>query len=247
MKYGKWIGGTLGWALSGGSPIGAILGFAMGSMVDHTSTDSLFTNSKPDPSKNKQPGDFMTSLLILTACVMKADGKVMRSELDYVKQFFAKQFGEQFTLKQMHLLREILQKEIPVQKVCEDIRQYMEQPARLQLMHYLYGIAAADGHFHPREVELLNRISIYLGIHPRDSESLKSMFINDASGSGSYSILEITPEADIEEIKKAYRRMATKYHPDKVSHLGEEHQHAAKEKFQKVQEAYEKIRKQRGF
>ena len=62
-----------------------------------------------------------------------------------------------------------------------------------------------------------------------------------------YEILDLERGASSAEIKKAYRKMAIKYHPDKVSALGEEFQKAAKEKFQKVQEAYETIKKEKGI
>lgn len=244
-KYGKWIGGTLGWGLGG--PIGAIFGFAVGSMLDATS----FQKSD-DPRFNREqyrhhttPGDFTASLLILTAVVMKADGRVMKSELDYVKNFFLRQFGERQTRQHMLMLKELMEKEIPLREVCMEIRHYMEHPMRLQLMHYLFGIAAADGKVDQPEMQVLHQIAEYLGVNPRDFESLKAMFVKDTESA--YKILEVESNASDEEIKKAYRKMAVKYHPDKVASLGEEHQKAAKEKFQKVQEAYEIIRKERGM
>jgi len=244
-KYGKWIGGGVGWILGGGSPIGAILGFAVGSMFDAT-------NFKADKSFNSEtfrhhtgPGDFAASLLVLTAVVMKADGKIMRSELDYVKTFFNRQFGPQVAARQIQLLQEILKKDINTRKVCDEIRYYMEHPLRLQLLHFLFGVAAADGKVDKVEVNVIAEIANHLGISEKDFESLKAMFYKDTGSS--YRILEIEKEASDEEVKKAYRKMAVKYHPDKVSSLGEEYQKSAKEKFQKVQEAYEAIKKERGM
>ena len=71
------------------------------------------------------------------------------------------------------------------------------------------------------------------------------MFYKDANAA--YKILEVKEKATDTEVKKAYRKMAVKYHPDKLTHLGEEFQKSAKEKFQKVNEAYETIKKERGF
>lgn len=242
-KYAKWIGGTLGWVLGGGSPIGAIFGFAVGSMVDATSFEK--GSAGKGPMRTTAPGDFTASLLVLTAVVMKADGKIMKSELDYVKSFFSRQFGARHTQQHMQMLKEVLTKDIPVRQVCLEIRQNMDHPLRLQLMHYLFGIAAADGKIDASELRVLTQISDYLGVNERDFTALKAMFVKDTESA--YKILEIEKSASDDEIKKAYRKMAVKFHPDKVSHLGEEHQKSAKEKFQKVQEAYENIKKERGF
>jgi DnaJ like chaperone protein len=62
-----------------------------------------------------------------------------------------------------------------------------------------------------------------------------------------YKVLEISSSATNEEIKKAYRKMAVRFHPDKVSHLGPEFQKSANEKFARVNEAYNKIKKERGM
>jgi DnaJ like chaperone protein len=145
----------------------------------------------------------------------------------------------------MLLLREILKQEIAVGEVCLQIKQNMDYSARLQLIHFLFGIAAADGHVHPDEIAVVEDIARYMNIQINDITSIKAMFVKDTESA--YNILEITHDATDEEVKKAYRKMALKYHPDKVSHLGEDVQHAAKEKFQQLNAAYEQIKKQRGL
>jgi len=241
-NYGKWIGGGLGFVLGG--PIGAILGFAVGSMLDTSSGTTVF-NPGQRRVYNTTPNDFVVSLLVLSAAIMKSDGKVMKSELDFVLQFLTRQFGAQKAKEQIVLLREILEKPIPLRDVCEQIRTNMQHPLRLQLMHYLFGLAAADLTLDGREVKTLEEIARYLGINHKDYESIRAMFGADTESS--YKILEIEENASEAEIKKAYRKMATKYHPDKVTNLGPEFEKAAREKFVKVQEAYETIKKQRNI
>jgi len=235
-KYGKWIGGGLGWAFGG--PIGGILGFVFGAMYDKMQGNKY-------EERQTGRGDFSASLLILTAAVIKADNKILKSELDFVKRFFVQQFGAEAAKEQILLLKEILKQEIPLQEVALQIKTYMDYQSRLQLMHYLWGISGADGNFHPNEINTIEIIGTNLGISQSDFNSIKAMFVKDVDSA--YKILEITPNATVEEIKKAYRKMALKYHPDRVSHLGEEFQKAAKEKFQKVGAAYEAIKKKRGF
>jgi DnaJ like chaperone protein len=121
----------------------------------------------------------------------------------------------------------------------------MDYSSRLQVLHFLFGIANADGEISKSEVEVITRIANYLGISTKEFDSIRSMFIDNTEAY--YTILEIDRNATIEEIKKAYRSMALKYHPDKVGHLGEDIRTAAEEKFKKVNEAYEKIKKEKGF
>lgn len=258
MKIGKWIGGGLGWAFGG--PIGALIGVVLGAMVDEMSPGVNLQNTDDNTSGSggwtgRSPfgqydprtaqGDFAASLLVLTAAVMKGDGKVLRVELDYVKQFLLRNFGEANTLRLLPVLKELLQKEIPLREVCLQIRQYMPEAQRIQLLHYLFGIAASDGDVHPREVVIIQDIADYLGIDRADYESIKAMHYRDVDSD--YRILEVDPNASDEEVKKAYRKMAVKFHPDKVADLGEDAQKAAKERFQKVQEAWESIKKRRNI
>ena len=236
MRYAKWIGGGLGWAFGG--PIGGILGFVFGTMVDGMQSG----NYKYKPT---QSGDFSISLMILSAAVMRADGKVMKSELDYVRNFFIRQFGVETANNRIQMLQEILKQDFKLPEVCRQIGQYMEYPSRLQLLHYLFGLSSADGQFNPKEVEMIGLMAGYLGVEKQDYESIRAMFVKDLNSA--YKVLEILPEATDDEVKAAYRKMAVKYHPDKVAHLGDDVQTAAKEKFQQLSAAYEEIKKQRGI
>lgn len=235
--YGKWIGGGLGWAFGG--PLGALIGFALGNMFENSSTNQY-------QQKNRtQSGDFNLSLLALSAAVMKSDGSVKKSELEYVKKFFRQNYSAENTKQMMLVLKNLLQKPIPLQDICLQIQQQMGYHSRLQLIHYLFGIALADQKIHQNEINTIDQIAAYLGIQIGDYNSIKAMFVKDSNSI--YKILEISPDASNEEVKKAYKRMAIKYHPDKVSHLGEEVREAAENKFQELQAAYEEIKKCRGM
>jgi DnaJ like chaperone protein len=247
-KFGKWIGGGLGWAVGG--PIGAIFGFVVGSIFDGSPEQiqqqgpgTGYTGRPTGYSGRTTTGGYVMSLLVLVAAVMKADGKVLKSELDYVKRFMVQNFGEASATESVKMLRDILQQTIPVNEVCRQIQQNMNYSARLQLLHFLYGIAQADGQVDIAEQQMIAQISRQMGISDSDYQSIQAMFVPDTDAD--YKILEIAPSASNDELKKAYRRMAMKYHPDKVSHLGEDFQNAAKEKFQRVNQAYENIKKER--
>jgi len=252
MAFGKWIAGALGYAIGG--PIGALLGFAFGSVFDDSSlaadeprrVESGRRNSTYEKYRHRtQAGDFAASLLVLSAAVMKADGKLLKSELNYIKDFYQRQFGEQQAAYHMGVLKDLLKKDIPIREVCGQIKYYMEHPARLQLLHFLYGIAQSDGHVHSSEERIIKQISDGLGISLKDYRSIKAMFYKDASSA--YKILEVNTRVTEGELKKAYRKMAKKYHPDKLKNLGEAHVKAAEEKFIEVQKAYEQIKKEKGW
>lgn len=240
-KFGKWITGGLGWAFFG--PIGGIVGFVVGSVLDNGQV--IQAGKSYQPGQPTTQGGYIMSLLVLVAAVMKADGKVLKSELDYTKQFFVRSFGNDAAGEAIKILRDLLQQNIPVAEVCQQIGKNMDISSRLQLLHFLFGIAASDGAVHDMEHKLIEHIARQMGINEKDYQSIESMFV--ANTDAAYKILEIEATATDEELKKAYRKMAVKYHPDKVHYLGEEIQSAANQKFQKVNEAWETIKKQRGI
>tara|TARA_Y100000590_G_scaffold468691_1_gene652600 strand:+ start:8185 stop:8928 length:744 start_codon:yes stop_codon:yes gene_type:complete len=241
----KLLWGSMGWVLGG--PIGAIVGYAIASMDERNTrqgwgqTDAFQHQNYP----RTKPGDFIVSLLVLFAKVMKADNKLLKSELDYVKQFLRQQFTIRQTQEFMVLLKDILQQEYALKDVCRQIQRSMDHPSRLEIIHILFGLSASDGEVHPEEVRVIHTIANYLNINQSDYKSIKAMFIGDSSSA--YTILEIDSTVSDQDVKKAYRKMANKYHPDKVSHLGKDLQKVAEEKFKSVNNSYQTIKKERGL
>ncbi|GAF03056.1 TerB family tellurite resistance protein [Saccharicrinis fermentans] len=233
------LGAGLGWWFAG--PVGAVLGFVLGSFAEGVSGE-LATENRTEG--NPRDG-FVASLLVLIAAVMKADGKIVKSELDFVKAYLRQAFNEEKASEALLMLREILERDIPLQQVCRQISANVDYNSKVQLVHMLFGVANADGAIPASEQDVIRLIASGLGLSTRDFESVMNMYVK--STESAYKILEVDPAASNDEIKKAYRKMAVKFHPDKVAHLGEEFQASANEKFQKVNEAFETIKKQRGF
>lgn len=247
----KWIGGVIGWATGGF--LGSIIGYALGSAVDNAisgkQNNGGWQESVQGRVRGSRPvtmeGDFGVSLLVLSASVMRSDNRVVKAELDFVKAFFVKNFGVVKSKEYILLLRDLLGKDYDMRAACQQIKLFMDHASRIQLLHYLFGLSLADGEAHPKELETIRAMASWLGISTPDYESIKAMFIKDKESP--YKILELTPEATNEDIKKAYKRMAKKYHPDKVTHLGEDVQKAANDKFKEVNQAYENLKKIRGM
>ena len=241
MSFAKWIGASVGWSFGG--PIGAIIGLALGSILDKSAGS---TKTYSTTRAKTQSGDFEVSLLVLSSLVIKADGRQDQRELDFVRRQFVQMYGKERANHAFRLFKAInIQSNISLRQVCMQIQQMMDHAARLQLLHFLFGIAKSDGHVAESEVSVIQQMARYLGINARDFESIKAMFYD--STDNAYKILELQKGATPQDIKKAYRRMAKKYHPDKVQHLGEEHQKGAEAKFRKVQEAYEQLQNELGF
>lgn len=252
----KFIGAFIGFFFLGRNFLGAFLGFIVGSFIDNFSVVTKTTKSNGGSAEdvfnyykqhsNAGSGDFANMLIALSAAVMRADGKVIKAELDYVKSFFSQQFGPNFSVSHLQTLKHYVNGgEIPLDQICNDIKLRTQVEVRIQLLHYLFGIAKADGHVSDTEIQIIQRIANLMGVPQSDFESLKNMFYRDTNSD--YKVLGIESSATEEEIKKAYRQMAIRYHPDKVAAMGDEYQKGAQEKFQKIQEAYENIKKQRGI
>lgn len=255
----KWIAGLWGW-VSGG-PIGALLWYFVGSMVEsglenliggpqnnqsgQSSQSYQRTQRTTGYSSTEQRNSFMVSLLVLSSAVIKADGKALQSELDYVKSFIRQNFGDAAVDDAMMILSRLNSQNIDIYSVGGQIASYMNYSQRMQLFHYLVGIANADGDFCKAEKSVLEAISSAIRLNSSDADSIIAMYYKDPDSA--YAVLEISPNATNDEVKAAYRRMAMKNHPDKVATLGPDVQKAAEEKFRKIQEAYDTIKKQRGI
>ena len=237
---GRIFGAGLGWAFAG--PIGGLIGWWLGGQVDNQAGQKMRTGVSPGATR---PGDFAVALLVLIATVLKADGKVVKAELDYVKQFLINSFGRQNAQEMLILLKNLLEQDYYIYEVADQINGHMKSAEKLQLLHVLFGISQADGHIDKAEIDAIYEIARHLKINPADVDAIKAIFVKDKHSF--YKVLEIDPAATNQEIKKAYHSMAARFHPDKVAHLGEDFQKMANEKFKAINEAYSEIKQERGM
>lgn len=275
MALGKWIGSALGWILSGGNVLGAIAGYCIGSLLsDATSTaerengfngnGNTFRNDYSDTQFNQRPfeedrNSFLFSMLVLSSYIIKADGKIMHSEMNCVRNFLHNNFGEQAVRQGEDILLKLFEMQKQqgattfketIRKSCVEISFHMNIGQRLQLLDYLIIIAKVDGTVSPEEVYALKEVATYLGLSAQDVDSMLNMEASSNQQIGldeAYKILGISPNATNDEVKAAYRKMALKHHPDRVSTLGDDVREAAEKKFQEINNAKERIYKARGL
>ena len=241
----KWLAAFIGYMLF--RLPGGIVGFLVGSLIDQLGGSSGSRTIFSDFSRpNVSPADFELHLLSLCSIVIKADGQVSQRELDYVRQYFVQTYGKDKANAIFRTFNEVIKKrEVSAQRIGSVLAQRTRYEVRLQLLHFLFGIARADGAISGSEERKIREIAGFLRIHFRDFESIKAMFVKEADRA--YKILEIQKTATDDEVKKAYRKMAKKFHPDKVRTDNEAIKKGAEEKFKEVQKAYEQIQKERGL
>jgi len=252
-SFTKWLFAGLGWAVGG--PIGAILGYYIGKSISPDKSGATQIPGHKGPYRNTgTQHDIDAALMVLIAAVMKADGQVTRSELDYVKRFLLKNYGEARGKEVLQLLKQIVQQDIPVDQVCAQIKVNTDYSTRYHMVDFLFGLGGADGEFHRNELSILRLIAQYLGISQSDYTSIQERHVGHSSNQAfrhsnnqkdPYKVLGITGDATDDEVKRAYRRMAMKYHPDRVAGMSEELQRNAAEQMKEINTAYEQIKLQR--
>jgi DnaJ like chaperone protein len=207
--------------------------------------------------------EFLNTILYLAAHVAKADGKVEDSELFTIEKKLLQDYDPATVKRYMSYVNGAIDKDLSIKRICRVIVREFDIPSSIQLMNFLISIVVIDGWMSKKEMEALRQIAIAIRLPIRsfmailamhnyrlEGEQKKYKRVKRTSGlslSRAYRILEIAESASDKQVKKAYRKLAIIHHPDKVIHLGMEFQKAAKEKFQKVADAYEVVKKKRGF
>lgn len=243
--FSKILAGGLGWAVGG--PVGAIIGVVAASLLGGGARRLEQTRYETVNQRTAAQNDFKVAMLVLMAAVMKADGSVVKSELNVVKSYLLKHYGEDEALDALRMLRELLKQNIDYRAVAGQVRMNVTYSARLQLLHVLFSIAMSDGRMPEREMAVVKVIADAMGVYDSDFRSIMAMFSVSRNEDWAYEVLEIKKEATDDEVKKAYRRMAMKYHPDKLAGMGEDIKQQSTEKFRKINEAYEHIKSVRGM
>ncbi|MBR1547346.1 MAG: DnaJ domain-containing protein [Prevotella sp.] len=267
MALGKWIGGLIGWMAGG--PLGALAGILVGGMFENMldSVNTPETQGTFDGASGYQSGayaqeqvyqgqrnSFLFSMLVLASYVIKADGKVMHSEMELVRNVLRQNFGEVARQQGDQILNKLFdeQKRVgasqfrnTVAQCCQQIAMNIDYSQRLQLLNFLVLISQADGRVDPAEVTAMKECAQWMQMSADEIDSMLGMGKDDLESA--YQVLGVSPSATDDEVKRAYRRLALNHHPDKVAALGEDVRRAAEKKFQKINEAKERIWKARGL
>ena len=263
MGLGKWIGGIVGFMAAG--PLGALAGYAIGSMFESKDEDNYSGGGYSGGSSGRtyqdptygQRNSFLFSMLVMASYIIKADGKVMHSEMEFVRQFLRVNFGEAAVVEGNQILLNLFEQRKQMDanypsafkntifQCGMQIQQNMGYEERLQLLSFLAKIAQSDGNVCQAEIEALKEVASAMGLSAQEVESMLNLGGNTLEQA--YKVLEIEPTATDDEVKAAYRKLALKHHPDIVATLGEDVKKAAEEKFQQINNAKEMIYKARGM
>jgi DnaJ like chaperone protein len=259
MKAVKWIGGILGFMSYG--PLGALAGVVIGAIFDEALSmgdDRIESNNQAAANAEKGTQySFRFALLVLASYIIRADGKVMHSEMEYVRMFLRQVFGADAEKEGNEILlrifeeRKRMEREDPqsfrvmIRQCAMQVAEAIAPEQRLQLLAFLCGIAKADGVVCDSEVAALKELSRYMGLNESEVDSILNL--GGSSIEEAYKVLEITPDATDAEVRTAYRNMVRKHHPDKVQTLGEDVKRAAEEKMQRINEARDRIYQARGM
>ncbi len=279
MALGKWIGGFLGFIVTG-SPLGALAGYVLGSLFDAGDESSAGSNGnyrrhdggfgsdrygayggsqnyyeEPRQAEGRRNA-FRFSLLVLASYIIKADGRVMHSEMNAVRQFLRQNFGETAVSEGEEILRKLFeqQKQLGANEYrsavfssCQQLRQMMTYETRLQLLAFLAQIAQADGRVTQEEVRALKEVAVNLGLSEQEVDSMLNLRDASTNLDAAYKVLGVSPQATDQEVKAAYRKLALQHHPDRVATLGEDVKKAAEKKFQEINAAKDLVWKARGL
>jgi DnaJ like chaperone protein len=260
MGLGKWIGGIVGFMAAG--PLGALAGYAIGSMFENKDDDNYSGGGYGGRTTYESPGygqrnSFLFSLLVMASYIIKADGKVMHSEMEFVRRFLRANFGEQAVNEGNQILLNLFEQrkkmdannpmafKNTIYECGVQIKQNLGYEERLQMLNFLAQIAKSDGNICQAEIEALKEVATAMGLSAQEVESMLNLGGNTLEQA--YKVLEIEPTATDDEVKAAYRKLALKHHPDRVATLGEDVKKAAEEKFQQINNAKDMIYKARGM
>ncbi|HHM05768.1 MAG TPA: co-chaperone DjlA [Gammaproteobacteria bacterium] len=259
--WGKVLGGAFGWMLGG--PLGALIGAALGHNLDRK-VDSLGLGGFAPGEQQRVQTAFFTALFSVMGHVAKADGRVSEDEIQIAKAMMDRLgLNEEMRQAAIRLFNEGKRADFPLDEVLDQFKTEVRRRRNLERMflELLLQAALADGRMDPAERRLLLRVSQRLGFSAAEFEQLEAM-IGAARGFGSrarasrtdtlaeaYKVLSVSPEASDAEVKKAYRRLMSQHHPDKLVAKGlpEEMMKVAAERTHEIRTAYERIREARGF
>lgn len=267
---GKLFGGALGLMLGG--PIGGVLGVALGHRLDRRTDRPRFAPHMlfGGNRRERRQGAFFATTFSVMGYLAKVDGRVTEREIELAEKVMQRmELGDEMRELAIQLFNEGKQAGFPIDDVLEQFRRLCGRNFMLIWMFIEIQMAAAyaDGEPNPAERRLLMHICARLGVPERDFLRLEQMIRAERHYRGAwrdtdrrttpartsladaYALLNVSPDAGVDDIKKSYRRMMNQHHPDKLVAKGlpEEMMKLASQKTHEIKTAYEQIRRQRGF
>lgn len=246
---GKIVGGTIGFAIGG--PLGAIAGAAFGHAYD-ASNENLYIENRTAPTNGETSQvTFFVAAFSMLAKLVKADGRVAKEEIDSIEKFMLYDLNLDPQSRQfaMNIFHAALNSPGSFQDFATQYYgQFRNRPQFLDIMiDILLRVAVADGTMTPGEEALIQEAARIFNFSQEHYRKLKSRYIKDIDPY--YALLGCDPNDSNEHIKKQYRKRVTEFHPDKIASKGlpDEFTKFAQNKFREIQEAYEKIKAERGI
>jgi DnaJ like chaperone protein len=251
---GKLIGALIG-SIAG--PFGTLFGGIIGHLFDRAIEERESLNPRlmggraalSDPVSQAQI-NFLACLVGLSIAVADTGGRVTQGHVDALKDFFRRNIP--FTRDDQDLIQRLIDEmyfnraRIDIPGMCAYYRSVSGREGRILLIQLLFQTARADGGgVAAQEEDLIRRIAVYLGLEEWTYARVRAAYAS--GGSRAFEILGVQRDASVEEIKQAYRRLTVENHPDRVANLGPELVRLAEEKFKLIQEAYEEVRRVKGF
>ncbi len=242
---GKIIGGSVGFMLGG--PLGAVAGMALGALYD---AGTGAPRVRLGPGEEAHLAYFVAAFSMLGK-LSKADGVVSREEIAVVERFMRNNLG--LSAEARRYAVQIFNRAKSSPDRFEDYAAQFyslfhdRREIILSMFELLVAVASADGVIHPGEEGMLRNAARIFHIHSSQYANIKQA---ERGGADKYyAVLGCTRTDTDETIKRKYRKLASEFHPDKIVSKGlpEEFITFAKTKFQEIQEAYEKIKKERGM
>ena len=261
MAYGKWIGGFLGF-INAQSVLGAIAGFVLGAIFDAITehqeakkTSRIMEDGEQETTSDEGTRNgFLFCLMVLTAHVIQADGRIMHSEMELVRKFLRNSFGEIAMEQGNDILRKLFEYKKQkgdalwnqqIRSACEEMADAMPEEHRIQVVAFLAEIAKTDGNVHDAEIAAIRTIAVYLLL---DAGIVEQLFaLGTDSLEESYKVLGVSPDVSDDDLKQAYWKLVLKHHPDRVANLGDDIKEAATRKLQEINKAKEIIDKARNL
>lgn len=203
------------------------------------------------------------NLTVISYHLMNADGEISKLEKTYFENFMFYEFERKFIVKYYIKNLNLFHKKISLKKACLKLNNSLRYSGKVQLLHFYISLITKDKFLSVGEIALLRKICKYSGIHYKTLDAVLAMFnytseedLNKKTYAKTYktnsikkyyTILEIEETATEEEIKTAYRDLVKIYHPDKQFGKEKLNLSIAKQKFQAIQEAYDKIKQHKGI